>query len=110
MTKEEIGNKIRELRLKTGKSQEELGRALSRSHAAVSDIERGKTDLSVTDLYTIANFLDVSVTEFLENNTPSVMHARDAKDMTPEEQKAEDKVGMEFVSLARKLAEEQKKK
>lgn len=114
LTKEELGNKIRELRLKTGHSQEELGRALDRSHAAVSDIERGKTDLSVSDLYTIAKFFGVSVTEFLENDPnqtpPTFIHSRDAKDITPEEQKMATKVGMDFITYARELAKEKKDK
>ncbi len=112
MTKAEIGNKVRELRIKKGRSQEELGKALTRSHAAVSDIERGKTDLSVSDLYIIANFFQVPVTEFLTTNTaeapPNFMHARDAKDITPEEQKIADKFGMEFVKYARELANKDK--
>ncbi len=111
MTKDEIGAKIKQLRNQRGISQDELGKALDKSHAAISDIERGKTDLAVSDLYSIAKFFDVSVTEFLENQqTPAVTHFRDAKDITPKEKELADKVAMDFIALARKLAEEQKDK
>lgn len=112
ITKDELGKKIRELRQKTGKSQQELGRALSRSHAAVSDIERGKTNLSVSDLYTIAKFFGVSITEFLGdeiyNPIPAFIHSRDARDISPTETALADKYAKEFMILARKMAEEQK--
>ena len=113
ITKEEIGAKIRKFRQKTGKSQEELGKALSRSHAAVSDIERGITDLSVSDLSTIANFFGVSITEFLNRETETVpyfVQHRDAKNITPKEKEAADKISADFIKLARELAEEQKDK
>ena len=108
----QIGAKIKALRVQKGVSQEELGKALSRSHAAISDIERGKTELSVKDLYQIANFFDVSITFFLEENRPTtasaVHHERDAKDMTPEEKVMADKVGMDFIKYARSLMKDKK--
>lgn len=65
ITKAEIGAKIRRLRTEEGLSQEELGHVLGKSHAAISDIERGKTDLSVLDLLLIANHLNTSPTFIL---------------------------------------------
>ncbi|MBI2600483.1 helix-turn-helix transcriptional regulator [Candidatus Daviesbacteria bacterium] len=112
ITKEELGAKIRQLRIERGKSQEALGVALSRTHATISDIERGKTDVTVRDLYVIANFLDVPVTEFLsieERNSvahPSFVQSRDAKDITPKEKKYADKVSDDFIKLARELAKD----
>ena len=41
ITKKDLGIKIKELRQKAGLSQEQLGKALGKSHAAISDIERG---------------------------------------------------------------------
>jgi transcriptional regulator with XRE-family HTH domain len=81
---QELGNKIRLLRNKSGKSQEQLGAALDRSHAAISDIERGITNLSVSDLSKIAQFFGVSVNEILDEapTTQSVIHFRDGKDIT----------------------------
>lgn len=106
ITKDELGSKIRELRQKTGKSQEDLGKVLGVTHAAISDIERGKTDLTVTDLSKIANFFEVPVTEFLgaEPDFPAFIQSRDAKDITPEEKKAADKVAIDFINHARELA------
>ena len=110
----QLGTKIKSLRVQKGISQEELGKALNRSHAAISDIERGKTDLSVNDLYQIANFFDVSVTFFLEENQPtdasSTYHFRDGKDITPKEKEMADKVAMEFIKHARDLASQEKDK
>lgn len=113
MTKEELGVKIRAIRTQRNISQEALGKVLNRTHAAVSDIERGKTDLSVSDLYIIANFFGVPVTEFLEeqkSSGQSFVQYRDAKDITPKEKAAADKVANDFIQLARKLAEDQKDK
>jgi transcriptional regulator with XRE-family HTH domain len=113
MTKEELGAKIRTIRTERGISQDALGKVLNRTHAAVSDIERGKTDLSVSDLYTIAKFFEMPITEFLEEQKPSVpsfVQYRDAKDITPKEKEAADRVANDFITLARKLAKEQKDK
>ena len=109
ITKDKLGIKIRELRLKIGKSQEELGKILKRSHAAVSDIERGKTDLSVTDLSTIANFFNVPVSFFLEDDSFQYdfasTHYRDAKNITKEEEETANEIGIKFIEYARKLAQ-----
>jgi len=66
---EEIGLRIKRLRLEKGKSQEELGKVLSRSHAAVSDIERGKTKLGVEDLMILAKFFGVTLSEIIGDTT-----------------------------------------
>lgn len=111
LTKKEIGEKIRDLRKKIGKSQTELGNILDRSHAAISDIERGVTDLSVSDLSKIANFFNVPITDFLNPEpieAPYFVHNRDAKDITPKEKAMADKVSMDFIKLARDFAKEQK--
>lgn len=114
LTKEEIGKRIRELRAKHNKSQEEVGTALDKSHAAISDIERGKTNLTVTDLTAIAKFFGVSVSDILaeeELQQPiiSTTHYRDAKDMTKEEYQMANKVAKEFIKYARELAENKKR-
>ncbi len=112
ITKDELGAKIRQLRIEKGKSQEALGAALGRTHATISDIERGKTDVTVRDLYVIANFLEVPVTEFLsvqDRNTAahsSFVQNRDAKDITPHEKEYADKVAGDFIKLAREFAKD----
>ena len=65
LTKNEIGENIKNLRIKAGLSQKELGDIINRSHAAISDIERGKTGLSVIDLLRIAKSLKTPVVYIL---------------------------------------------
>lgn len=115
ISKEILAKKIRNLREASGKSQGDLGFALGKSHAAVSDIERGITELTVKDLNIIANFLGVSVIELLATNdrshgTASFVQYRDGKDITPEEKKEADKSSQDFIKMARELAEQKNKK
>lgn len=107
-----IGRRIRELRGKKGMSQEKLGRVLDRSHAAVSDIERGKTKLTVTDLSIIANYFGVSSNDIMREEpvkSPTFTQYRDSKDMTPEELEKANKVAQDFIKYARELAGKTKK-
>lgn len=80
----EIGQKIKELREERGLSQSELGKELDRTHAAISDIERGKTRLTVRDLRIIADFFSVSISEMLGEKPKSLSFNRDVKDITKE--------------------------
>lgn len=103
--KEVLGRKIKEYRLKAGKSQDELGRFLGKSHAAISDLERGLTEVTVKDLSIIAEFLGVTLEALLEDaktarNTTSfspLVNYRDSRDMTPEERSKADKVSEDFI-------------
>ncbi len=110
LTKEEIGKRIREYRVKKGKSQAELGKALEHSHAAVSDIETGKTDVSATDLALIAQFLEVPLTELLREESFSApyIQARDGKNATSEDKKELDASTEAFRQHIRDLAEKEK--
>jgi transcriptional regulator with XRE-family HTH domain len=101
-----LGKRIRELREKCGKSQQELGKALGRSHAAVSDIERGKTKLTVADLSIIANFCGVTINDILKEPlslSSSFTHFRDAKDITKEEKRVADKDTAGFLQHVQDL-------
>lgn len=102
LTPSELGNRVRQLRNKHNKSQEELGQALGRSHAAISDIERGVTNLSVTDLSKIAQFFGVSVNEILEE---SPVHFRTAKNISPEELRDFKKAAESFMAYVNQLDE-----
>lgn len=107
-----IGKRIRELREKKGISQEELGKVLERTHAAVSDIERGKTKLAATDLSILANYFGVSTNDILRDeavNSPVFTQYRDSKDMTPDELDKANKVAQDFIKFARELAEKTQK-
>lgn len=71
MTMKTVAEKIRLLRLQRGLSQENLADSLRISTTAYGDIERGKTDLTLSRLYQIAEILKVGVVFFIEDNTPS---------------------------------------
>lgn len=72
LSKEDLGKKIRDLRVRKGISQSKLARGIGlKSHAAVSDIERGRTSISVEQLNTIAQILDVSMNDILESEVIS---------------------------------------
>ncbi len=67
----------------------------------------------MSDLSVIAAFFSVPITEFLNSetkNVPYFVQSRDAKDITPKEKEAADKVANDFITLARNLAKEQKDK
>ncbi|MFN8345550.1 MAG: helix-turn-helix transcriptional regulator [Spirosomataceae bacterium] len=63
-----IAEKIRLLRLQHGLSQENLADTLGLSTTAYGDIERGKTDLTLTRLHQIAEALKVSAAFLLGEN------------------------------------------
>jgi len=67
-SKIKVGKKIKEARTEKKMSQSKLGQALEpqRSHAAISDIERGISDVSVTDLSQIAVALSKPLSFFID--------------------------------------------
>ena len=109
LSKEELGNRIRDLRVINNKSQEDLGGALGKSHAAVSDIERGKTELSVTDLTKIAQFFDVPVEMLISTDSTSpsyslvFSHSRAEIGLSNEEKGKVLKAREEFRKKAREM-------
>lgn len=106
--REEIGQRIKDLRTKQNISQEALGKFLGKSHAAISDIERGKTELSVSDLSLIANFLKVDIDEILNPSIPRPIstfgHSRADRSMSPEEHDKMKRAREEFRNKARSQA------
>lgn len=60
-----VGAKIREIREKRVKTQEELANALGASRASVANYEAGKQAVYLSDLYRIADFLKVNIVELL---------------------------------------------
>lgn len=67
LSSQELGIKVKSIRKQYGLSQEELGKILQKSHAAISDIERGKTELSLRDLYLLAEYLHISISHLIES-------------------------------------------
>jgi len=114
LRKQKLGKKIRNLRMEEGKSQEDLAKVLEKSRVAVSDIERGITELSVKDLTIIAQFLNVSINELLIDTIPSVAlpsfsHHRAEMGMNNEQIDKMKTAREEFRRLARLKAQEQNK-
>jgi transcriptional regulator with XRE-family HTH domain len=102
-----IGQRIRQLRLTNGKSLVAMGQYLGRSHAAMSDIELGKTNLTVQDLTKIASFLGVSVNDILQEPAAAQPQAhtyfRDAKGITPEQKRDADRATSDFLKKIEEL-------
>lgn len=107
-TREEIGQKIKSARMKANISQGDLGKVLGKSHAAVSDIERGKTELSVSDLQKIASTLGLPLTHFIDAPTPSSsVNFRYDKDVTPEQVHHAKQVANDFRAFVIQKAKEE---
>ena len=74
-SKEEIGRRIRELRIQKGLSQEELAKAVGytskNSRSTINKVEKGQNDITQSKLEAYAKALDVSVLCLLGYNTPS---------------------------------------
>lgn len=65
-----IAEKIRLLRLQHGLSQENMADALGISTTSYGDIERGKTDLTLSRLHQIADVFKINITALLEESAP----------------------------------------
>lgn len=57
--------KLREIRESKGIYQKDLAKILNRTQTCISDWERGRTEPSIDDLCTLADYLQVSVDELL---------------------------------------------
>ncbi|MDR6560290.1 MULTISPECIES: helix-turn-helix transcriptional regulator [unclassified Arcicella] len=70
-----IGEKIRQARLLKGYSQENMAELLQISTTAFGDIERSKTELTISRAQKIASLLDIHVLELFgeEVITPKIM-------------------------------------
>jgi transcriptional regulator with XRE-family HTH domain len=65
-----LHEKIRQLRLQRGYSQENLADALGLSTTAYGDLERGKTELTVSRLEQLADAFGTQVSHFFQDRTP----------------------------------------
>ena len=61
-----LGQRIRQARENRGLSQEEFAVLINRDQRAVSEYERGKRKIAVTDLPTFAHVLSVPIAYFYE--------------------------------------------
>ena len=65
-----IAEKIRLLRLQHGLSQENMADSLGISTTSYGDIERGKTDLTLSRLHQIAEVFKITIPNLLGEATP----------------------------------------
>jgi transcriptional regulator with XRE-family HTH domain len=63
---EKVAQRIKELRLKTGLSQEGLSHLADLDRKYIGIIEKGNTNVSIQVLSQICEALDVSLSEFFE--------------------------------------------
>ncbi len=63
--KKQLGQKIKELRLKAGYSQEELAAKAGLHRTYMSDVERGERNVSVENIEKIAKALSVKSSDLL---------------------------------------------
>lgn len=62
--KRKLGNRLRELRNKTGLSQEKFSFECNLDRTYIASIERGKRNVSIENIEKIANAFNMSVSEF----------------------------------------------
>ena len=67
-----VSEEIRQIRLQKGLSQENMAEMLGLSTTAYGDIERGRTELSVSRLETIAKVLDIPLMQLLGTEAPTL--------------------------------------
>ncbi|MBN8823622.1 MULTISPECIES: helix-turn-helix transcriptional regulator [unclassified Spirosoma] len=113
--KASIAEKIRLQRLQRGLSQENMADLLNLSTTAYGDIERGKTDLTLSRLTQIATVLDVSplsllsdevITAQVVDEKPAVNHELETLRLLVEKQQVElDKLRLETDYWKRKYDE-----
>lgn len=75
LTNESLGRRIKELREKSGRTQDELASALRIKRELVSRIESGKRSVNYLEMKTIANFLGTTAEALVEeeNRTPDLV-------------------------------------
>ena len=64
MIKEQVGKRIKELRLSKNMSQEEFADKCDLDRTYITSLERGKRNVSLINLEKIANAFEMSLSEF----------------------------------------------
>lgn len=67
LTRKRLAKKIRELRKKTGMSQEELGFVAGLHRTYIGSIERAEQNVSVDNIHKLAKALKVHVNQLFED-------------------------------------------
>ena len=66
MIEKAFGKAVRELRTKIHISQEELANRSGLHRTYISDVERGERNISLVNIYAIANGLDISIVDLFQ--------------------------------------------
>ena len=66
MVKERLGKRIRELRLRTGLSQEKFALKINMDRTYFASVENGKRNVAIVNIEKIANGLNVTLTELFK--------------------------------------------
>ena len=66
MIKEKVGQRIKELRTKLGLSQEEFAFRCEMDRTYITSLERGKRNISLTNLEKIAKAFNMTLSEFFD--------------------------------------------
>jgi transcriptional regulator with XRE-family HTH domain len=106
-TREEIGRRIRQAREELRLSQTDLGRMMSRqrSHAAISDLERGNVRLDVEELVELTRLLQKDLQYFYEGEGGrAVVYRRGDYGLSPDQQRETDQALDAFKKFAREQA------
>jgi transcriptional regulator with XRE-family HTH domain len=89
-----VGKKIRQIRERADITQEKLAPVLGASRASIANYEGGRQAISISDLYKLADYLKVQITDFLpsveemkEKSAPEQVleKAQDLKEIEKEE-------------------------
>lgn len=62
----DLGNRIRELRLRTGLSQEKFALKIEMDRTYYASVEAGKRNIAILNIKKIADGLDVTLSELFE--------------------------------------------
>ena len=66
MIREQVGQRIKELRLHNGMSQEDFAYKCSLDRTYITSLERGKRNISLLNLQKIANAFDMTLSQFFD--------------------------------------------
>lgn len=103
-TREGLGQRIREAREERRLTQTEFGQLLSRkrTHAAISELERGKVRLDAEELVEIAAILGKDLAYFYAApETPSIVYRRGNRGLPADDQRKTDRAIEAFKQYAR---------
>ena len=64
---DQLIEKIREFRKRSGKTQLDLANLLGKTTASISDLERGRVQVSASELSQIADFLNTPINSFFDD-------------------------------------------